>query len=250
MKKKIILSGGTGDDTKAPSPVTPAPTRADSISVDLEDSYDLYYTLTEQRVPSSQEFAELAEVTRMYLEDSMAEKFTNTLVDLDNFLTFMVRQMFQSGEPVKCTYRSIGLFDPNSVEIPSADVLMGYVNDAFSEPQIEVYLEKVQEDLPGSNVFSTTSYISTDGSMMISVKKKGKGTILTAAAGASFTLLVGGLMVLSSRNNRRKARFDTQSVIDKLNDDLSTIDIMDMEDISLDDGGVNKKVDVIDVTGY
>ena len=177
----------------------------------------------------------------------MTEIFTSTLVDLDNFLTFMVRQMFQSGEPTKCTYRSIGRFDPDSVEIPSASELIGYVNDAFAEPQIEVYLEKVQ-DLPESNIFSTTSYISMDGSSMISTKKKGRGTIISAVAGASFTLLVGGLMVLSSRNNR-KARFDTQSVIDKLNNDLSTLD-MGMEEISLDEGGVNKKMEVIDVIGY
>jgi hypothetical protein len=181
--------------TKAPSAATPAPTSVDSVEVQA-DKYTLFYTLAEPRLPSSEEFEELAEITRTYLEEYMQDEYGD---DLNSFLTFMVFQEYQDGGPVQCDYRSIGSFDGNANSIPSSSELEDIIDQAFSDPQIQEYLKRVN-DLPSPNAFSTTESISQGSSPAQSTSQN--FTIGTAAAGAAVLLLTAGAIFVSQRRKK------------------------------------------------
>jgi hypothetical protein len=67
----------------------------------------------DDRLPSLDEYRELAELTRVYLEDFMFDEFSQTsLTTLDDFLTVQISNSFTAGEPILVDYRSIGLFNP------------------------------------------------------------------------------------------------------------------------------------------
>lgn len=153
--------------------------------------------------------------------------------DLDSFLTFMVFQEYQDGGPVQCDYRSIGSFDGNADSIPSSSELEDIIDQAFSDPQIQEYLKRVN-DLPSPNAFSTTESISQGSSPAQSTGQK--FTIGTAAAGAAVLLLTAGAIFVSKRRiSKRRKKVATDSA-DKLSaDPCSDVSMAGTMSMDLDD---------------
>jgi hypothetical protein len=142
-----------------PTPTSPSPTSANSIPI-RATPYALFYTLQNSRIPSAAEYAELAGLTRVYLEAFMVDEFLQTsLTNLDDNLTFMIRNSFTSGEPVQADYRSTGLFNPSSIFLPTVRELNDLITTAFSNDNLDEYIARVQS-LPSANIFSTASAIS------------------------------------------------------------------------------------------
>jgi hypothetical protein len=142
----------------APTPTTPAPTSANSIPI-RATPYTISYDTTEDRVPSQEEYAELTELTRVYLEEFMFAEFAGTsLTTLDDFLTTSIRNSFTAGEPILVDYRSVGLFNPSSIFLPTVRELNGLITRAFTGENLMAYVGLVQA-LPSQNIFSSTSTV-------------------------------------------------------------------------------------------
>ncbi|KAG7358566.1 hypothetical protein IV203_015155 [Nitzschia inconspicua] len=185
----------------APTPTTPSPTSENSIAVRAAP-FALTYAPS-SNVPSTVDYAQLAEVTRLYMEEFMVTEFEATsLTNLDDFLTFMTRNEFESGQPALAEYTSTGLFNPSSIFLPTVRELNQLISEAFNSNNLPEYLKRVQS-LPRSNPFSdtdeivfsevsssTTSSTDTTGSFM----RAG-----VAAAAAGVVVLAAGLAIMRSR---------------------------------------------------
>lgn len=142
----------------APTPTTFSPTSANSIPI-RATPFALLYSGNFDRIPSDEEFAEVAELTRVYLEEFMIAEFDQTsLTNLDDFLTFMIRNSFEFGEPVQADYRSTGLFNPSSIFLPTVRELNELIDDAFMGENLSEYVTRIQ-NLPSGNIFSTVTAI-------------------------------------------------------------------------------------------
>ena len=94
-----------GSSNKSPVPATASPTSENSYAV-RPPPYALSYSFDETvEDPSPEDFAELADVTRLFLETYMVNRFDQTsIILLDDFLTFMTR--YDAGSrPVIAAYR-------------------------------------------------------------------------------------------------------------------------------------------------
>jgi hypothetical protein len=141
-----------------PTPTTPSPTSANSIPIRALP-YALSYSPSGS-VPSTTDYAQLSEVTRIYLEEFMVAEFSQTsLTNLDDFVTFMTRNEFEGGQPVISEYRSTGLFNPSSIFLPTVRELNQLVSEAFNSENMPEYLKRVRS-LPSSNPLSSTETIT------------------------------------------------------------------------------------------
>eukprot|EP00539_Tryblionella_compressa_P018504 CAMPEP_0178875778 /NCGR_PEP_ID=MMETSP0747-20121128/9930_1 /TAXON_ID=913974 /ORGANISM="Nitzschia punctata, Strain CCMP561" /LENGTH=167 /DNA_ID=CAMNT_0020543265 /DNA_START=375 /DNA_END=875 /DNA_ORIENTATION=- len=142
-----------------PTDITTSPTSANSFPV-RATPYELSYSTSSTSAPSTTDFAQLAEVTRAYLEEFMIEEFSQTsLTNLDDFVTFMTRNEFLSNLPVVAQYRSTGLFNPSSIFYPTQRELDQLISEAFNSQNMPAYLGRVQ-GLPSNNPLSSTNSIS------------------------------------------------------------------------------------------
>lgn len=198
-----MASGGGPSPSE---PTTPSPTSENSIPI-RATPYALYYDGDFSRIPSDEEFASVAELTRVYLEELMIDEFAQTsLTNLDDFITFMIRNSFDFGEPVQADYRSTGLFNPSSIFLPTVRELDELITEAFTDDSLDEYVSLLQ-NLPSRNIFSTTSGVmkalpnvpvprtASDGST------SGSGTFKMglAAAAAGIVVLAAGAAMLKRR---------------------------------------------------
>jgi hypothetical protein len=149
----------TGPPAGPPTPtaISPSPTSENSIAIKALP-FNLTYAPS-SNVPSTADFAQLAEVTRVYLKEYMINEFeTTTLTNLDDFLTIMISNEFEAGEPVLAVYESTGLFNPSSKFLPTARELNQLIARAFIDENLPGYLQRVR-NLPRSNPFSDTDEI-------------------------------------------------------------------------------------------
>lgn len=133
----------------------------------------------------------------------MINEFDGTsLTNLDDFLTFMTRNEFQSGKPVLSEYTSTGLFNPSSIFLPTVRELNQLISEAFNDDNLPEYLKRVK-NLPRSNPFSDTDEIEFS-----EVDKSSARTVDTtgsfmragvAAAAAGVVVLAAGLAIMRSR---------------------------------------------------
>eukprot|EP00978_Attheya_sp_CCMP212_P012716 scaffold31815_cov47-Attheya_sp.AAC.2 len=142
--------------------ITPSPTDSNSI-VRRATPYALFYTIdNDSNIPSTLEYSQLTDVTRVYLDEFMVEEFSSTsLINLDDGVTFMIENSFTFGEPVQAVYQSNGLFNPSSIFLPTTSELNTIIDNAFSGINLDEYIRRVQS-LPSANIFSTTSAISKE----------------------------------------------------------------------------------------
>jgi hypothetical protein len=183
------------------TPTTPSPTSENSIAIKAQP-FALTYAPS-SNVPSTVDFAQLAEVTRLYMEEFMINEFEGTsLTNLDDFLTFMVRNEFEAGEPVLTEYESTGLFNPSSIFLPTIRELNQLISEAFNNENLPEYLQRVR-NLPRSNPFSDTDEIEfseVDGSSS-SRSQDTSGSFVragVAAAAAGVVVLAAGLAMMRS----------------------------------------------------
>jgi hypothetical protein len=165
----------------APTPITPSPTSQSSIAI-RATPYSLSYLTVDKRLPTASEYAEVTELTRMYLEEFMLDEFAQTtLTNLDDFLTVMVQNTYILDEPVLIEYRSTGLFNPSSIFLPTTRELNMLILEAFQDENLLVYIERLNA-LPSSNIFSSTIVV------VLGAPIAGAGTqASTQAAGGSRT---------------------------------------------------------------
>lgn len=188
-------------------PATPSPTSENSIPI-RATPYALFYSGDFTRIPNDNEFATVAEITRAFLEEMMVDEFAQTsLTNLDDFLTFMIRNSFDFGEPVQGDYRSTGLFNPSSIFLPTIRELNELIQAAFQGDNLDEYVSLLQ-GLPSSNIFSTTTNVlqglpdvpvprAPDGST------QGSGTFKMglAAAAAGIVVLAAGAALLKRKKS-------------------------------------------------
>lgn len=198
----------------APTPTTPSPTSADSIST-RASPYGLAY-FTQDRLPTDEEYATVAEVTRAYLEDFMFDLYGSTsLTDIDDFLTIMIRNSYEEGQPILVEYRSNGLFNPGSIFLPTTRELDRNIKSAFEGDNAATYISRLKA-LPRRNVFSRTeaiSFVESSGPQTRSGSSSGSSsTAGIAAAAAGIVVLAAGLVIL--RRQRNSEEFDDDEFAD------------------------------------
>jgi hypothetical protein len=215
--------GPPAGQPSAPTPTTPSPTSENSIAIKALP-YALRYAPS-SNVPSTVDFAQLAEVTRLYMEEFMINEFEGTsLTNLDDFLTIMVRNEFEAGEPVLAEYESTGLFNPSSIFLPTMRELNQLISEAFNDDNLPQYLQRVR-DLPRSNPFSDTDEIEfseVDGSSSARSKDTAGSFVRAgvAAAAAGVVVLAAGLVIMRSQSRGGEAsEGDTIAPLKKLSGD-------------------------------
>jgi hypothetical protein len=203
-------------------PTTPSPTSENSIAIKA-----LPYALTyapSSNVPSTVDFAQLAEITRLYMEEFMINEFESTsLTNLDDFLTFMVKNEFEAGEPVTAEYESTGLFNPSSIFLPTVRELNQLISEAFNDDNLPEYLQRVR-NLPRSNPFSDTDEIEfseIDGTSTARSQDTAGSFVRAgvAAAAAGVVVLAAGLAILRSQSRGDQTAEDPISPLKKLSGD-------------------------------
>ena len=217
----LLLSGFSGQPSapSAPSPITPSPTSANSIPI-RATPFALFYDGDFDRIPNDDEFAEVADVTRLYLEEFMIKEFEQTsLTNLDDFLTFMIRNSFEFGEPVQADYRCTGLFNPDSIFLPTVRELNSLLDDAFEDDNLDAYIDRVQ-DLPNGNIFSTTRGV-LKGLPDVPVPRTPDGT---ASGGSTFRMglaaAAAGIVVLAAGAAMLKRNRSEEELEDPYGDNL------------------------------
>eukprot|EP00980_Cylindrotheca_fusiformis_P027076 scaffold18699_cov125-Cylindrotheca_fusiformis.AAC.4 len=187
---------GSESPASVPSPSPTSSPNSGQVQVQA-GTFSLFFTLSDPQLPSSEDFAEVTEVTRSYLEDYMKEEYGEAL---ESFLTFNIFQEFQPNEPVQCDYRSVGLFDGSSGSLPSFSELESQIDEAFSEPQVQEYLDRIKA-LSSENPFSSTQSIDQDASASTSSFPVG-----VTIAGVALLLLAAGAIVGIKRRSMASNR--------------------------------------------
>jgi hypothetical protein len=206
----LFLAMTSGGPPSPSEPATPSPTSANSIPI-RATPYALFYDGDFTRIPNNDEFAAVADLTRLFLEEIMIDEFSQTsLTNLDDFLTFMIRNSFEFGEPVQGDYRGTGLFNPSSIFLPTVRELNSLIDDAFQDDSLGAYV-KLLQNLPSGNIFRSTVGVMkglpdvpvprvTDGST------RGEGTFkmgLAAAAAGIVVLAAGAAMLKRQRGEEQ-----------------------------------------------
>ncbi len=222
-----VHTGGQTGPPSAPSPTTPSPTSGNSIPI-RATPFALFYDGDFSRIPTDDEFAAVAEITRAYLEELMIEEFAQTsLTNLDDFVTFMIRNAFDFGEPIQTDYRCTGLFNPSSIFLPTIRELNSLINDAFTDDSLDEYISRIQ-GLPSGNIFRATVGIMKGlpdvpvPRVVPSESAQGSGTFKMglAAAASGIVILAAGAALLK-RQRSDEGLQDPYS--DNLKGDSSTL---------------------------
>lgn len=139
--------------------------------------------------------------------------------DLESFLTFQVFQEVQGGGAVQCDYRSIGTFNGDADSIPSSSELDDVISQAFSDPDLQGYLERVN-DLSDANAFATTESIShaVSAAQSSTTSEESFPYGLAAAGAAILFLTASGI----ANARLRKKRATPSATAGKLNADPSS----------------------------
>jgi len=156
----------------------------------------------------------------------MISEFAQTsLTNLDDFLTVQVRQETAAGEdfPVTIEFQSIGLFNPNSIFLPTVRELDQLVTGAFQGDNLPEYIKRLNA-LPSANPLSRTADVVKGPPIGAAPRASGNGglsgirnasstTAGLAAAAAGILVLAAGLVVLRKRRDAAEgidAEFEEQ----------------------------------------
>ena len=184
----------------SPEPATGSPTSENSFAV-RPPAWALSYFFDDGSVAnaSADDFAVLADVTRLFLETYMINKYEQTsIIILDDFVTFMTRNDGES-RPMIGVYRSAARFNPRSIFYPPRSEINEEIEEAFTDPTSQMlYLKRLQE-LPKDNVFSKVTRIewgetATSSSGVVGARMEAAGI---AAAAAGILLLSAGVVLLT-----------------------------------------------------
>jgi len=142
---------------------TPTPTSPDSFAVRPDPYVISYFFVGDVDNPSSDDIAELTEVTHSFLADYFEDKYAQTsIILLDHFLTFLVSSDGGS-RPIECVFKSVGRFNPRSIFYPPRSEIAEEIKIAFTESDsMTEYLDRLAEDLPDGNTFKMVVGMSYD----------------------------------------------------------------------------------------
>lgn len=189
--------------TGAPGNITAAPTSTDSFAV-RPAPFALYYTFERVTVnnPSIEDFNELAEVTREFLNTFFTEKYAQTsIIILDDFLTFLTRSD-ASVRPTLGVFRSVARFNPRSIFYPPRSEIESEIKLAFTEPASQLkYLKMLSDKLPNDNPFKGVASITygEPNTVTTSTRVSSFATASIAAAAAGVVILVAGIALLGKK---------------------------------------------------
>lgn len=210
-----------------PKPITAAPTSEDSFAV-RPAPYALFYTLAAGGVdPSDDDLAQLAEVTRIFLETYMEEKYAQTsIILLDDFLTFLTRPPVDpSARPVEAVYRSVARFNPRSIFYPPRAEISAEIETAFTDPDSNLMYMAALKLLPSGNPFSQVEKVDY-GEPVISAAAGRTRTFASAgigAAAAGVIILAAGIILLRRQEEEGEEEKDANSVKKLYADNLKSV---------------------------
>ena len=160
--------------------ITASPTDEGSDPVDLSP-FSLLYETDESRQASRRELAEVADATRLYLEDFMFEEFSQTTLSfLDDFVTRMETSTFLMDMPYVIDYSATARLNPFSIMPVPKEVLDEALQLAFTGSNMRDY-ELRLEGLPENNVFHGATCFFGEPVVRIS-QKPSNGNAATIAA--------------------------------------------------------------------
>lgn len=176
--------------------------------------YAIYYTLENDSVADAtiDQFNELAEITRSFLEGFFNDKYEQTsIIILDDFLTFLTRSD-ATARPAMGVFRSVARFNPRSIFYPPRSEIESEIELAFTEPASQLAYLKMLGGLPDKNPFKKTASIRygepTDSDTVATSSVSGLATAGIAAAAAGVVVLVAGIALLS--RNRSGSEGDSE----------------------------------------
>ena len=116
-------------------------------------------------ISSVDEIAQLAEITRRFLEQYTRGYYSQTsIITLDDFLTTLKDGGEIEDLPVSAVFDSVALFNPASIFYPPRSQIEQLVEDAFTESlSVQSYIKMLQEELPSQNSFSNVVEVSYGG---------------------------------------------------------------------------------------
>jgi hypothetical protein len=121
-------------------------------------AYALLYEIDQTRIPSLQDYNELALVTKDYIKTYYNSVFANSAeVKYTTADTSIAGTVFRLGQPVNVDYNTTINFDVGaSTFIPTTSDLDAILLSAFTGPNNATYLAIIQTALQNTNIFSTT----------------------------------------------------------------------------------------------
>lgn len=151
----------------SPVAITLPPTSEFAFTVE-PDPYALLYTFggSGDIITTSEDFVQLGEVTRLFLEDYLFDVYANTLIIvLEDVLTSLVG--FSEGElPLEAVYSSAALFSEGSIFYPPLFEIEQEIQDAFTDPVSKKKYLNMVKTLPTGNAFrvvTNVEYAEFDG---------------------------------------------------------------------------------------
>lgn len=193
----------------APSmdPGTPYPTMVGSFGIGVP-LYSLGYALLSKKEPTAEEFSELQDATKSYLNDFFFDEFAEDDFTLfDQFLTDIDDYSATTNMPVYVTYDSVVRFDQLSLIKPMPEQLGSAVEEAFTGLRMIQYENWLKEMLPSDNVFVGSKVQYYQGGIP-SASRRLIGVTGIAAAAAAVTLLVAGVALYKSKGSAQGSESD------------------------------------------
>jgi hypothetical protein len=162
----------------------------------------------------------------MHLEEFMFSELAGTsLTTLDDFLTTVIT----ASEIIVVDYRSIGLFNPSSIFLPTVRELDSLITRAFTGDNLIAYLALVQA-LPSQNIFSSTSDIilirNGADTKAAAGSATGGGTSSSTMAGiaaaAAGLFVLAAFLILLKRRKTEDEEYD-ETYDEKGNGDMAVV---------------------------
>lgn len=137
-------------------------------------------------------------------DDYLRAIYTDAYPDMISLTTSLNGTQFNLNAPYQIRYFSQIEFPAEATSFPSQDELDTVLANSFDLPQVQAYLGLLTA-LPDTNIFSTTSNVTSDISTVLSSPKNSAWITLTAVSGATvFVFLIGGIVY--KRNNYSSTR--------------------------------------------
>lgn len=136
----------------------------------LIPAFKLGHTTSQFGTPDTDDYAELAEITLSYLQDSLNALFSDVenVVYIGTEMEFYyIRGVYLVEYQVKTKWGIGGL------QVPSIAELSIVTNQFFESPAQQSYVDRLNAELPASNVFGSTMAITLGGSASATVVEEG-----------------------------------------------------------------------------
>jgi len=228
MKENVIK--GEGSVTKAPASIEALPSSSSATTIQQTGNarqkigvqlspFTLTYNLGgQEEVPSTEEYELVHENTFLWLFTIM---YRESPTGLDNLIIEDVTNVYSGGNGVRIEYKMVALFNADTENVPSTAELDKFVASAFTDENLQFYLEGIQ-NFPEDNFFRATSLIRLQNPDAPVFSRASGQTIYAAAALVGVISAVAGISAMFGKHralekNRKKAcpnNFDSRTMTD------------------------------------